>query len=131
MTTQHIVLRELCKCECGLEHSRRRGHALAPRSPSNCSGSSCRDICVWLKLKVGNCRDFVLSLISIQYFITLISSVGEIFCLKMPLIIIVSEMSGIMTGTWWISSSSSDRQFAKLCLLYSTSTGGLFVWMKL
>lgn len=73
----------------------------------------------------------MLSLISIQYFITLISYMREIFYLKMPLIIIVSEMSGIMMGKWCISSTTSDRQFAKLCLLYSTSIGGLFVWLKL
>lgn len=73
----------------------------------------------------------MLSLISIQYFITLISSMGEIFYLKVPLIIIVSEMSGIMMGKWCISSATSDMQFAKLCVLYSASIGGLFVWMKL
>lgn len=51
------------------------------------------------KIKVRNCRYFVLSLISIQYFITLISSMGEIFYLKMPLIMFnESEMSGIMMG---------------------------------
>lgn len=87
------------------------------------------DICI--QIKVRNCRDFVLSLISIQYFITLISSMGEIFYLEMPLIIIVSKMSEIMIGKWCISSTTSDKQFAKLCLLYSTSIGGLFVWMKL
>lgn len=56
---------------------------------------------------------------------------GEIFYLRMPLIIIVSEMSGIMMGKWCISSTASDMQFAKLCLLYNGSIGGLFVWMKL
>lgn len=56
---------------------------------------------------------------------------GEIFYLKMPLIIIVSEMSEIMMGKWCISSTTSDMQFAKLCLLYSASIGRLFVWRKL
>lgn len=56
----------------------------------------------------------MLSLISIQYFITLISSMGEIFYLKMPLIIIVSEMSGIMMGKWCMSSTTSDNAICKI-----------------
>ena len=56
---------------------------------------------------------------------------GEIFYLKVPLIIIVSKMSEIMMGKWCMSSTTSDGQFAKLCLLYRASIGGLFVWMKL